>query len=85
MHRPIWGVNDEDRSAFYRITTATALAFRDSDNVTDFYNFNMQFARYHALVLNPGLCGASRDTTDYNNMRAYVINLRSMTIEKCLS
>ncbi|CDW85710.1 UNKNOWN [Stylonychia lemnae] len=85
MHRPVWGVNNTNPSAISRITTTTAQVFNDITNNTDFYNFTVQFGRYHALVLNPGLCGAQRDTTDYNNMRAFVINLRRMEIEKCLT
>jgi cysteine-rich repeat protein len=35
--------------------------------------------------LNPGQCGDSRTTTDYDNLRAVIINLRTMEIEKCIS
>ncbi len=59
--------------------------FNDESNKTDFYNFTVQFARYHAIVLNPGNCGDTRLTTDYDNMRAFVVNLRSYTLEKCIA
>ncbi|CDW81578.1 UNKNOWN [Stylonychia lemnae] len=85
MHRPIFGVNSSYPSAISRLTSIPAQVFNDITNNTDFYNFTVQFARFHALVLNPGLCGQTRNTTDYNNIRAFVVNLRRMELEKCLN
>ncbi|CDW85483.1 UNKNOWN [Stylonychia lemnae] len=74
---------DKANTVFWKIHQSRV--FIDVKNHTDFYNFTVQFGRYHAIVLNPGLCGQMRNTTDYNNMRAFVVNLRRMEIEKCLT
>lgn len=85
MHRPIWGVNATYPSAFSRITTTQAQVFNDVTNKTDLYNFKPNFNRFHALLINPGTCSSLRNTTDYDNMKAVLINLRRFEVEKCLS
>jgi cysteine-rich repeat protein len=36
------------------------------------------------MVVNPGTCTESRTTGNYDNLRAFVINLRNMEVERCI-
>ena len=60
------------------------MTFTDATGKIDLYNFKPDFARFRAILKNPGLCTDSAvTTTDYNNAKLVVINLRDMTIERC--
>jgi cysteine-rich repeat protein len=60
------------------------LLIDDTSLSTDFYNFNLLVARYRALTINPGTCNQSRNSSDYNNLKAVVLNLRRMEVERCI-
>ena len=84
QHRPIFAVPQSSVSQIYRVTTRLELVINDASMSTDFYNFNLQVARYRALIVNPGTCQQLRTTNNYNNLKAVVLNLRRMEVEKCI-
>ena len=57
-HRPIFASNDVNITKLYRITSSAAL-FVDTagtayNEITNFFNFDVQFGRYRAITLQPG-------------------------------
>lgn len=85
MHRPIWGVKSTSPSTINRITTSYQEAISADPLAYNFYEFNVQFARYHAIVALPGECGQQMDDLNYNSLRIVVLNLRRMEVEDCLT
>ena len=83
-HRPIFAVPLSGVSKLYRVTTRLELLIDDLSLSTDFYNFNLQVARYRALVVNTGTCSQLRTSSNYNNLKAVVLNLRRMEVERCI-
>ena len=84
QHRPIFAVPLSSVSQIYRVTTRLELQIDDTSLSTDFYHFNLQVARYRALIVNPGTCSQIRTSTNYNNLKAVVLNLRQMVVERCI-
>ena len=71
-------------SAIYRLTTSLEKVLTDTTLKTDFYNFPLKIARYRAFVVNSGTCATDRTSNDYNNIKAYILNLRRMEVERCI-
>lgn len=84
MHRPIFAVQQTEISTLYRLTSILDKVLDDTTLSTDFYNYDVMFSRYHALVINPGLCTDVRLTSDFDHLKAVLLNLRRMEVEKCL-
>ena len=53
-HRPIFIVNSQEISTIYRMTTTTEKVLDDTTLKTNFYDYPVQFGRYHGLLINPG-------------------------------
>ncbi len=83
-HRPIFAVPLSDVSKVYRVTTRLELVITDTSLISDFYNFNLQVGRYRALTVNSGTCSQSRTSSNYNILKAVVLNLRRMEVERCI-
>jgi len=66
MYRPVWGVNATHKSTVNRITTTFAQKIHDDTLTTNFFDFELHFARFRAMAVMPGLCSESRDSLDYN-------------------
>jgi hypothetical protein len=59
--------------------------FDDPTKSVDFFNYTTMAGRYHLVTTNPGTCSENRLTTNFNSQKIVLINLRNMTIEKCLT
>jgi cysteine-rich repeat protein len=86
-NRPVFGVNDDDYYNIYRITLEQNLKYdydtdigtlqSTSSPASNFYDYDLQVARYHAMSVQPGE-DYQEYTVDvsFNNLRNILVNLR---------
>ena len=55
-HRPVFAVPLTGVSQLYRVTSRLELLIDDTSLGSDFYHFDLQVARYRAMVVNSGTC-----------------------------
>lgn len=82
MHRPIYGASSLHPSTIFRITSTPAVFLVDPLNLSDFYNFEVQFGRYKAISLQPGKISDPISSLDYSKMKIIVLDLRNKIIEQ---
>ena len=81
-HRPMFAVNSAEVNKIYRITSELALFVEDTEDKTDFYNFDVHFLRYRAFVLQPGGVDDLSSSFDYDKVKITVVHLRDKAIEQ---
>lgn len=82
MHRPVYATPSNSNGALFRVTTVLQSLL--TSTTVDFYNFQSWFSRFHAMIINPGLCSDTKASPNYDYHKGYLINLRRMEVEKCI-